>query len=199
MASSITARAARPSLSRSVPESMVATANMPGFSSASGFGTRASTMNDRASAEISGLMALIRPVKDLLRERVDRRGDRLADADLAGLDAGNRQPQAERVDLEQRDDGGRGLHVLAERHAAFADVAGERRQDRDVCDRLLGQRQLRPGLGQRGARGVDVLRPRSPPSCVPGRRRCSRRRRSPAATRSAAPSSAPACSATRRA
>ena len=46
------------------PWSTVATANIPGFRTASGFGTRASTMKDRDSAEIAGLIAVIRPEND---------------------------------------------------------------------------------------------------------------------------------------
>ena len=144
-------------------------------------------------------MALMRPVNDCPWNASTVAVTRLADANLSGLDAGNRELQPQRVDLEQRDDRGRRLHVLAERHAAFADVAGERRDDGDVGDSLFGERELRPGLRQRGARGVDVLH-----RCLRRRAgligdRASRRRRWRAATRIAAPSSAPACSATRRA
>ena len=99
----------------------------------------------------------MRPVNDCAGEGVDRRRDRLADADEPGLDAGNRQLQAQRIDLEQRDDRGRRLHVLAERHAALADESGERRDDGDVGDGLFGERQLRARLRDRRARGVDVL------------------------------------------
>ncbi len=97
------------------------------------------------------------PGEGLLRKGVDRGPHRLADPDEPGLHAGDRQLQAQRVDLEERDDGGRRLHVLAERDAALADVAGERRHDRDIGDDFLGERQLRPRLCDRGPGGVDVL------------------------------------------
>jgi hypothetical protein len=109
---------------------------MPGFNSAPGFGTRASTTNDRDSAEICGFTA---------------------QHDLACLDARDGQLKPQWIDFEERDDCGGGLHVLSERDFPLADEPIEGRRNHHVGDSLLGERELGTRLGQRRARRVDVL------------------------------------------
>ena len=123
-------------------------------------------------------MAVMRPVNDCSGNASTVAVTVWPTRNEAGLDAGNRQPQPQRVDLEQRDDG-------ASRAATYSPSETRRwlmkpengATTATSATALSASASCARACGERGARGVDVLHRGLGAACVPDRRRCSRRRR----------------------
>ena len=104
-------------------------ANVPGFSSASAFGTSASNGNARVAVLTAGLMRDTLPVNVRVRIGVDVQLHRLADLDPRRHLLGNLGGHLQRIDADDRHHRHLRLDELAEVDQPLLDVAVERRAD----------------------------------------------------------------------
>ena len=120
-------------------------ANMPGRSDVSALRTIARMTTERPAASISGLTASTLPSNVLPGSASSVTVSVWPDLHLPHVDLGHAEVDLQRIDRLEVDHVGALLHVVADRHDAQADDAGERRLDLGLGEPRLGQRDR--GLG----------------------------------------------------
>jgi hypothetical protein len=120
------------------------------------FGISASIISVRVFSSTAGLKRTTFP-SAWTAPRVGAEAHRLPDANAAGLALGHGEAEPQRIHLDDRRDGRADVEVRADREVPLAYGAVERRTQRRVAERLLGEPERRLTLGDERAPAPRLL------------------------------------------